>query len=146
KAAEAHLQSVALLDALVMEHPDEARFRVEQAKAYRVLANALHLQAGTLREKSEMHEKTMEAEEACRRALGILDLLAVEQPDESEYRYQLALTYQELGTHLVGYGTDRFEDYVSAHREAIAILKELVSVPPTEARYAMRLANAYGKY
>src|SRR5262249_39839898 len=82
KATEAHLRCVALLDALAMEHPDESRFRLEQAKAYRALAHAYQLQASTLREKSEMHEKVKEAEEACRRALGIFDLLAVEQPDE----------------------------------------------------------------
>jgi tetratricopeptide (TPR) repeat protein len=145
KEEEAYRKSIALLEALVAEPASDARFRVEEAKACRALAEVLERQANIRRIEKDpsVEQRVKEAESALRRVLGIYTQLSGEQPDEREYRYQRALAYKQLGALLADHKVTAPDEWKTTQYEGIAILKQLIAEHPDEAPFALGLAEAY---
>jgi RNA polymerase sigma factor (sigma-70 family) len=126
----AYRQALALLEAMVREHPQDAEYRAALARSY--LTMGIHLQK---------RGRTAEAEQLYRRALAILEALVREQPDVIAHRAVFARVLDRLGGLLGAAG--RHQEAMETHRRAIAIQERLVSDHPSLPQARGDLARSY---
>jgi RNA polymerase sigma factor (sigma-70 family) len=125
---EAYRQALAVLEAMIREHPQDAEYRAALARSY--LMMGVHLQK---------RGRTSEADSFYRRALALLEALVRAQPDVIAHRAELARVLDRLGS-LLG-ETGRREESMATHRQAIAIQEQLVSGHPELPRFRGDLAR-----
>jgi serine/threonine protein kinase len=101
----------------------------ETARAYQRIARI-----------DRMLGKTDQAEQAYRRALTIQDQLAERFPVRAAYRYDQALSYQELGDLFC---TTQPTDAETAYQTSLGLLAELIESAPNEPDYRRALAGAH---
>jgi serine/threonine protein kinase len=81
-----------------------------------------------------------DSENACRRAVSLLQQLADEFPTRTEYPEQLAQTHNVLGL-LLNHHSGRLKEAESAFREAVAVLKKLAADVPGRPEFRQALAG-----
>jgi tetratricopeptide (TPR) repeat protein len=142
KGVQAVRESLVLLNSLVEESPDEARFRVDLARVYSALGGMLNKHSVSLRQQAPQvaDQKLNEAVNVYVVARGICAQLSRDTLGR-EQRYQLALTYREVAAGLALRGPQRGDETMAAERDSIALLEKLVAEFPDDPSKAISLAE-----
>jgi tetratricopeptide (TPR) repeat protein len=122
-----------------------ATLSVQQENARRdrkARADSLATQAALAQIRFDVGQKT-EAEGELRAILAEHEKIAAEEPDNLDYKAELAAAHQQLGQFLVNDG--RAEEGVKAAQQAVALLEQFAAGNPKAARYQVSLAaNLFG--
>jgi serine/threonine protein kinase len=86
--------------------------------------------------------RSRDSANACRRAASLLQQLADESPTRTEYRQELALAHNTLGS-LLWHDFGRLKEAESAYLEALAIQKKLAAEVPGLPEFRKALAGIY---
>ena len=105
--------------------------RTRQARAYYRMGRMNHILG-----------RSRDSENAYRRAVSLLQQLALGFPARIEYRQELALAHSALGN-LLRHGFGRLKEAESAYLEALAIQKKLAAEVPGRPEFGQALAGIY---
>jgi serine/threonine-protein kinase len=135
-AEEALRQAVEVWDRAAADFPGDDALQVASAMGHTNLANTL---SGSSPQEAEKH---------ARKALGILQRLVAEHPEESDWRYHLGIAYYTLSGILdpteQSREVARGPEAVQCRREAVALFQKLADDFPRILEYRRRLALAQG--
>ncbi len=108
EAVAAYTRSVAVLEQLVREFPNEARYRDQLAETLREAADLLHRDG-----------RPASAEKFCRQSLALAERLLDQAPNDTAFRRTKATSVNSLAEILVDMG--RYAEAVDAGDQALAI-------------------------